>query len=443
MKFEQDSRILFKDLQQEMNDVIVALTRSNINHIKFNNNKISIVKNLENYDLAIFGSIGKKLVFSDIKNIDTDKIKLAKSLVNFARSSAENRDYNGIAQGPFKYKEISESYDKKIANLGNKIFDITERGINCALANGARRVAGVTESCENESLLLTSGKIEAREKGTYIYFSIRAFTDKDASGHNISVSRVLNKFNAEKAAKKAAQTAIMAKNPINGNVGKFDILFDPLPFANLLELVGNSASIFNMESGLSFFQNSLNKKVASDIINIYDNGLLKNGLGSSKCDAEGYPSQDTVIIENGIFKNYLHNTFTAKKYKVKSTGNAGIIAPEPRNIILKQGKNKFSKLLESIKKGIYVTNVWYTRATNVMTGDFSTIPRDGIFYIENGKIKYPIKNIRISDNMLNILQNIISIANNSEQIKGWEAEKPVTCPSILVKGLNITMPLEL
>jgi len=443
MKFEQEARGLFRDLQREMNDIIVTLTRNNVQHVKFYNNKISVVKNLESYYLGIFGAIGKKIVFSDIKNLNAGKMNIIKSLTNFAKSSADNHDYHGIAKGPFKYLQVPELYDKRIVNLGNRTLDIAEKGINSALANGAKRVSGVFESGENEILLLTSGKVDVKEKGTYLYFSIRAFSDKDASGHCVEVSRVMNKFNAEKTAEKAANIAVMAKNPTNGPVGKFEILFDPLPFANLLDLVGNSASIFNTEAGLSFFQNCLNKKVASDIVNINDNGLLKNGLGSGKCDAEGFPSQNTIIIQKGVFKNYLHNTSTAKKYNARSSGNAGIIAPEPRNIVLKHCKDKFEKLLQSIKKGIYVTNVWYTRSTNLMTGDFSTMPRDATFYIENGKIKYPIKNIRISDNMLNILRNITNIANNSEQVKGWEVEKPVTTPSILVKGLNITRPLEL
>ena len=99
--------------------------------------------------------------------------------------------------------------------------------------------------------------------------------------------------------------------------------------------------------------------------------------------------------------------------------------------------------MEQVKRGIYITNVWYTRSQNMMTGDFSTIPRDGIFYIEDGKIKHPIKNIRISENMQHILQNINTIANDSKQVKGWEVEDPVVTPSVLVKGLNISRPFEL
>ena len=97
-------------------------------------------------------------------------------------------------------------------------------------------------------------------------------------------------------------------------------------------------------------------------------------------------------------------------------------------------------MFSHIKKGVYITNLWYTRFTNHFTGDFSTMPRDGAFLIENGEIKYPIKNIRISDNMLNIMKNIKEVSNNSIQTKSWESQEPAITPSVLVSNINITKP---
>ena len=95
-----------------------------------------------------------------------------------------------------------------------------------------------------------------------------------------------------------------------------------------------------------------------------------------------------------------------------------------------------------MNKGILITNLWYTRYNNYITGDFSTIPRDGMFLINNGKIVKSLKNLRVSDNMLRILNNIDKIGSNSEQVVSWEAENNITCPSILVKDVNITKAKE-
>ena len=93
------------------------------------------------------------------------------------------------------------------------------------------------------------------------------------------------------------------------------------------------------------------------------------------------------------------------------------------------------------KKGIYVTNIWYTRFQNYATGDFSTIPRDGMFLIEDGEIVNPLKNLRISDNILNILSNIKRFDDNVKQITSWEAGTPVTTSNVLIEKVKFTRPV--
>ena len=99
------------------------------------------------------------------------------------------------------------------------------------------------------------------------------------------------------------------------------------------------------------------------------------------------------------------------------------------------------KNFPDVKKGIYITNTWYTRFSNYLAGDFSTIPRDGIFLIEKGEIKYPIRGIRVSDNMLNVLKNVKAVGNDPKQILFWlEVTTPTIAPHVLVKDVNITKP---
>ena len=99
-----------------------------------------------------------------------------------------------------------------------------------------------------------------------------------------------------------------------------------------------------------------------------------------------------------------------------------------------------SILFDNVKNGIYVTNVWYTRFQNYSTGEFSTIPRDGAFLIKNGKIGQPIKNIRVSDNMLNIMKNLEFVSKERVQLRSWESENPSVIPKILVRNVNVTKP---
>jgi PmbA protein len=91
-----------------------------------------------------------------------------------------------------------------------------------------------------------------------------------------------------------------------------------------------------------------------------------------------------------------------------------------------------------MKSGLYITNTWYTRYQNYATGDFSTIPRDGIFRVENGEVTSPVREIRISDNMLGILSRVSGVGSDTQQIHWWETERPTFTPNVLVSDVTIT-----
>ncbi|MEK6922718.1 MAG: TldD/PmbA family protein, partial [Nanoarchaeota archaeon] len=428
-------------LKKGATHVIIATKENASDQIKFSNNRISIVTNWSSSDLSMFIAVKNKLASTSLKQFDKKTISsTVNNLIKIAKLSKQNKDFIDIAKGPFKYKEIKDTYDKRIAQI-NKV-KIVEDSISEAIKNNANRTSGILESSTMSILLTTSSDVEAQAKATSIHLSIRALKNKFASGHLTSTSRVLSKFKYLEPAKEAAIIADSSQNPKPGPPGTYDIIFRPLAFANLLSLVGEASSVFSVEAGLSFLKNKLNKKIASKEVTFLDDPTIPNGIGSNKFDAEGHPSQKTTLIENGILKTYLHNTSTSLRYKTKNTANAGIIAPEAFNLILQKSSWKAEEMIKEIKKGLIITNVWYTRFKDYSTGEFSTIPRDGIFLIENGKIKHPIKGIRISTSLPNILNNIYAIGNNPSQIISWETNTPTTTPEVLVKNVTVTRPIE-
>lgn len=445
---------LLKNLKKGMDDVIVKESGDISSQIKFVDNKIAKTGTEQLKDIEIFVVKNKSVVSTSFRNITEDNIsddggiklskekadELIKKVEKFVKFIQPKEDYYGIADGKFKYKKIKNVYDKKIKFMNHVKY--VEDGINASLKEGAKRASGILESHETHLRILTSNNLDVYEKGTNFYFSLRAFFDKEASGHYNCCSRMLNKFNVKLAGKKAGEIAVMAKNSIEGIEGKYDVIFDPLPLAGLLSGVASSLSIFNVESGLSFFSNKLNQKVANENVTFIDDALKENGYGSSSFDAEGRPTRKNILIKDGILNTYYHNTSSAKKYNVEPTGNAGLIDPINFNFELMKGKDNRNKLIKNVDKGILITNLWYTRYNNYIIGDFSTIPRDGIFLINNGKIVKSLKNLRVSDNMLRILNNIKKVGSNSEQIVSWEAETNITCPSILIKDVNITKAKE-
>jgi len=427
-------------LKKGADNVIVEKIKERTKQIRFANNSLSIFNEWDTVYYKIFLTWKRRTLNTVIFDVSEKTIKRnIEMLTKEAKFLTPNENFFEIANGPFKYKDTPETYDKKIENIEET--DLINAAINAALEN-SKIAAGSFYTSIQERELETSGNVSAKEKSTSLQISIRAFNEEDETGHAVSCSRVLNKFDPIGTGKKAGEISKLAKNPKSGKIGKFDVIFDPLAIANLLALVGSSSSIFYVESGFSFLKDKIGEKVASDIVNITDAGNIKNGFGSAKFDEEGVPTQVTQIIKNGILKTYLHNTSSAKKYKIKTTGNAGLVVPRPINIALKEGKQTKEKIFD-IKNGVYITNLWYTRFQNYISGDFSAIPRDGIFEIKNGKIFNSLKNIRITENLQRMLMNVKNISDKPQWIRWWGMEgtgAPVLTPYVLIKDVNITLP---
>ena len=291
---------LMKELKKKVDDIVLNFVSNEFYQIKFANNVIVNTSLDENTHLSIFAVKDKKIIatsFKDailndnVKNVSSQEKKVSdvvNKLMKFFKMAQPNNGYSGINDKNYLYKGIADCYDKKISNVNG--VDLVENGINSTLRNGARRTSGIFETHDIHEHVFTSKGIDYSERKSEFYFSIRGFVAENESGHvNISSCKLSN-FNTGKAGKKSGEIATESKNPVNGKKGKYDVIFSPLAFAPVLNSIGESASIFSVESGLSFFTNAMNKKIGSSKISIYDDGRLENGIGSTKADMEGVPT---------------------------------------------------------------------------------------------------------------------------------------------------------
>ncbi len=435
--FDVNEFILKKAKELGFGDVVVLSHEMNRRQIRFANNEVTVAKNWHERKVELFVELEKRVAGTTITELSEENIeRTLKTLLNNMKGMAPKEDYYGIAEGPFQYRDIPETFDRAIVEL-DEPNEYVERAINSALEEGAKRVAGVLYTDHNRLYLTTSNGVEAFDEGTGIEISVRAFIGDLESGHGTNSVRVLKKFDPESAGRKAGEIAKLAQNPEQGPEGKFDVIFDPLAFANLLSYMSFMTSAYAAEAGFSFLVNKLGGKVANEVVTIKDVGNMPNGYGTRKFDDEGVPTRETTIIENGTFKTFLLNTSMAKKYGTETTANAGLTMPHAWNIVLEPGEYSREELFSEVRKGIYITNVWYTRFQNYVTGDFSTIPRDGIFLVENGGLR-PVRNIRVSDNLQRVLEGIKALGKEGHHIHWWEVNTPVSTPYVLVGDVGIT-----
>jgi PmbA protein len=424
-----------KALQLGATDVVVKGCDSDNQQLRFSNNQIDIAKTWYEHFLKVFLVYDKKVVSTEIKNVSTIDDTL-KTLIALAKISKENPEYHGIAEGPFTY--TGAHADSQLKNVTD-VSDFVTAAINKALEH-ATTTAGILQVTHETISLSTSNSIEAQDEKTSIELSLRAFSQKEASGHGVSCSPTLKGFNPEKAGQEAGELAALAQDPVPGKEGVYDIVFSPLFMGSVLNYSIEMASAFNMLAGRSMYVEKVGEPVASVLVTVVD---TPSGLEQRQFDDEGVPTQETTIIDKGVLKTYLHNTSTAAKMHTQTTANAGVVTPEPFNISMDPGDYTKEELFQEVDCGLYLTNTWYTRFQSMQTGDFSTIPRDAILEIENGEITGSLKNIRVSDNMLQLYNNVTAVSKEQRLVRWWaEVAYPCITPYVLVKDVHISRSSE-
>ena len=426
---------LEKELKGKVDDFVLSASVGKKTQIKFANDSIATTQSWELQNLEIFVNLKQRLVSTNVQDLrDAALSQTVTRLISFAQKSEPNKEYQGIAQGSFKYS-FKPSIDPKIKQLENPFLSVRD-ALAAARAHGAERSAGVFEFSHSAYHLLSSGGSAGDGEDSSVYFSIRSHKGS-GSGYSNQVGRSLAELDPERAGASAAQTAVRAQHAEPIDAGVYDVLFSEYPFAYIATHFATSASISEVETQTSCLAGQLGKQVASPGITLYDDPTLPQGLASRPFDDEGVPSQKTCIVKNGILQTYLHNTSTAKRYGTTTTANAGLVSPDNTNLVVEGLTVPEHKLVEDFT-GLHITNLWYMRFQNYIVGDFSTIPRDGIFLYKKGECVKAVKDIRVTDNMLRLFKNIRAQSEKRVQQCGWEVDDPVVCGKVVVDGVTIT-----
>ncbi|MHA1475489.1 MAG: TldD/PmbA family protein [Promethearchaeota archaeon] len=438
-------------LKQGVDEVIARYNQGIDYQIRFSNSMIDIMKRWENDKLELFLVKDQKTTQIEIRSPTKPLIEeRILHTVKFLEHLPKNSLYSGMEMEKKPYQNIEGLFDSRIKSFPDKATDNVNSAINSSLEAGAKKVAGVLYFGQNSTELLTSHDIGGNYDDSYYRMTVRSFVDGESSGQDIvcgrDLSNIEKKFNS--SAENSGKLASMAVGGKQGIGGKYDVILSPTVAANIFGQITDAANPLLVMLGMSPVSDSLGKKIAPDNLSIEDNALISDGLGSRPFDVEGRPANQTSIIEKGVLKNFIQNTSTAKNYGCQSTANSEFVglgigskmlAPSPSNMVYKSGDYSLDEIIaESKKPTIYITSNWYTRFTNQLEGIFSTIPRDGLFLIENGEIVKPLRKLRLADNLLRMMQNITAIGKDVKQINWWEVDTPTFIPTIKVANCNIT-----
>lgn len=211
------------------------------------------------------------------------------------------------------------------------------------------------------------------------------------------------------------------------------VIFAPEIARGLVGAVFDAAAGDAIYRGASIFAGKLGEQVAAESVTVIDDGTIPGGFGTSPFDAEGLPSRRTVIVERGILRSYILNTYAGRKLGMKSTGNAGRgLAGNPYltsgNLFLEAGTLSADEIIGGVERGLYVTRL-LGQGVNLVTGDYSRGAAG--LWIENGAFTFPVQEITIAGNLREMLRNISAIGND------LVFRSSTAAPTLRIDGMTI------
>ena len=370
--------------------------------------------------------IGKRMGASYTSDLSRDGIqKMVLSAINLAGLTTEDphaglpdADELGSLSGDLKL------FSDRTAELPTEErISLARRAEAAALAADPR----ITNSEGGSFDSSVGGRVFANSRGfagayRSSYCSVSAVPVASENGHmerdywftNARDNTTLE--NPESVGRKAAARAVRRLGAVKVETQKVPVIFEPNMSRSLLGNLFDAIDGRSIYRNASFLTGKLGEKIASHKITIIDDGTIPGLFGTQPFDDEGVPTRRTRVIENGVLKNYLLNTYSARKLGMKTTGNAsrgitGNAGIGHGNFYLEAGTRTPEEIVRSVKNGFYVTEL-IGSAVNTVTGDYS---RGAVgMWIRDGELAFPVSEVTIAGTLQEMLNGIEEIGNDLE-----------------------------
>ena len=236
------------------------------------------------------------------------------------------------------------------------------------------------------------------------------------SGYGQGASRDVAKISIKQIAESAVKKAVESQHPTELKPGVYPVVMEDMAVITLLEFLNYTGfSAMAVQEGRSFMGLNMGKKIVSPKVTIVDDPRNNRGF-AFPFDFEGVPKQKVPLIEKGVARNVVYDSFTANKARQKNTGHAlpaPAYYPMAANLEMKGGDSSLEKMIASTERGVYITRFHYCNLIDPMQVSITGMTRDGTFLIEKGKITKPVKNLRFTESVLKALSNVSAVSRQT------------------------------
>jgi len=232
----------------------------------------------------------------------------------------------------------------------------------------------------------------------------------------------------EEIARKAVERTVRQLGPRKIRTQTVPVVFEPTQTAWLMGFLFGCITGTAVYQKSTFLAGRLGRAIGNERITVVDDALMPGQLGSHPFDSDGLPSRRTVVVDRGVLKSYLCDTYAARKLGLESTGSADGSGVGPSNFFLERGDISPKDIVAGVKKGLLLIRT-LGHGLNSVTGDISR----GAFglWIEDGEIAYPVSEVTISGNLGRLLETVEAVGND------LEFHSPVTGPTVKVAEMTV------
>ncbi len=407
-------------------DVEVYAATSNESEVFIENNDVKQAKSQKSSSMGIRVLLnGGSLGFYSTNILTKDRIKDAvATAIKIARSSP--RDKFNRLPGKSKVKALRGIYDKKAESFAAPDAAVKATEMLEAARSYDSRVS-VDSGSFNASVatqwLANSNGVRMSEKISVFSWSIMGMaidgSDISSFDFQLGASHSVKGIDVRRAATEFAETVVNSLGPRKIESFKGEMLLTPSAFNEMMEeVISHSINSDAVQKKSSHFAGKIGRQVSSDLLSVEDDATNVDGLGASSFDREGTPHRKNVVIEKGVLKKFLYNTYTARKDGVKSTGNASGSTGSPpsvstTNFVVRPGKQSVDTLISEMKRGIIISR--FSGNVNPVNGDFSGVVKGGRL-VRNGTVQHAVREVMVAGNVFEALRKLNGVSKEQKII---------------------------
>jgi len=385
--------------------------------------------------LSITTVIGGRIGFASTRDLSPEAVKRAvEDSVKLARSVTRNPDWRGLPS-PRPYPSIEGVFDARVAEADPvEIVGLAEKMLEAAKAYDKRVsiMGGIVETEVNRVAVANSNGIEGVDEGTLASAQLIAVAKEAGETGSFAfedvVKRSLN-MDVEEVGREAARKAVESLRAKQAPSFKGPVIMDFHVSAMIFSALASAYNGDMVRRGSSPLRDRLGDTVTVDEVTVVDDGLLPGGVNTSRFDAEGSPRQRTVVVEKGVLKTYIHNTFTARALGHEPTGNAvSLLSVAPSNTVVKPGDFNLEEMIEDVDRGLLVGR--FSGRISFQDGVVSGTAKQS-WLIENGELAYPVRECMVSGNLYEFLNSITALGKEARNVDS------LVVPRIRVEGVAV------